>query len=414
MKKAILLLMYVFIAYNIYAQKHPFGNGLYWELNNGVLTISGNGRMPDFSWHTDEPWMKVMTSVKKVIIEEGILSIGNYAFSIGSTMGDGPSSVVIPKSVKSIGEFAFNSWHNLTSITIPDSVMSIGKYAFQNCRSLSTFSLPNIITEIQGGTFSGCQNLRNVEIPESVTSIKWSAFEGCDKLSIIIPTSVVDMRYHTFSDKAKVIRAINGPNNTIFYTYRENGLWGLKAYNNKVIIQPELNVIEPCGKWFLRFSTNGYWGVMNYQGKIIIPTDRGYTKIGDFVNLTKRFSYEMDGYKGECNQLGVQVSKIKVETPKQDTSVASSSNSSSTSNNSGNSNSGSSTSTVIVEHHRDPVPVQEWVDCTGCGGTGACFMCGGARTYYRGDRLVTCVHCRGKGDCPTCNGNRGRYVTVYK
>lgn len=84
--------------------------------------------------------------------------------------------------------------------------MSIGKYAFQNCRSLSTFSLPNIITEIQGGTFSGCQNLRNVEIPESVTSIKWSAFEGCDKLSIIIPTSVVDMRYHTFSDKAKVIR----------------------------------------------------------------------------------------------------------------------------------------------------------------------------------------------------------------
>ena len=83
----------------------------------------------------------------------------------------------------------------------------------------------------------------------------------------------------------------------------------------KKIIPCEMESLEQAGTGFLRFKLNGFYGIVNYAGKIIIPTDRGYTKIGDYVSFTKRFAYEMDGYKGECNNLGVQVSKIKVNKP---------------------------------------------------------------------------------------------------
>ena len=161
---------------------------------------------------------------------------------------------------------------------------------------------------------------------------------------------------------------------------------------------------------------------MTLQGRItktIIPTTRGYTNIGRYVKSQKRFTYEMDGFKGECNHLGQQISKIKVETPKQNTSVASSSSSSSSStSSSSNSNSGNNTTTIHVEHHHDPVPVQQWQACIGCGGMGTmgCDFCGGSGTKYIGDRLHRCSRCNGRGiiPCNVCYGNKGQYVTVYK
>ena len=93
-------------------------------------------------------------------------------------------------------------------------------------------------------------------------------------------------------------------------------------------------------------------------------------------------------------------------------STASSSSNNSSTNNSGN------TTTVVVEHHRDPVPVQEWHACIGCGGMGTmgCDNCGGSGTKYIGDRLHRCSRCNGRGIilCNVCYGNKGQYVTVYK
>lgn len=206
-----------------------------------------------------------------------------------------------------------------------------------------------------------------------------------------------------------------------FYRY------GLTNSEGKEIIPCELEKLEVAGSNFFRFKLNGYWGIVNSFGKIIIPTDRGYTKIGDYVSFTKRFPYEMDGYKGECNNLGVQVSKIKVTTPVASSGTTSSSTTSSSttsssttskSNSNTNSTSGSTTQTVVVEHHRDPVPVQEWQACFACGGMGTmgCDNCGGSGTKYIGDRLHRCSRCNGRGiiPCNICFGNKGQYITVYR
>lgn len=85
---------------------------------------------------------------------------------------------------------------------------------------------------------------------------------------------------------------------------------------------------------------------------------------------------------------------------------------------SNSSNPGSQTTTVVVEHHRDPIPVQQWQACFACGGMGTmgCDNCGGGGTKYIGDRLHRCSRCNGRGiiPCNICYGNKGQYITVYQ
>ena len=204
---------------------------------------------------------------------------------------------------------------------------------------------------------------------------------------------------------------------TKYYKVSKNGRYGLTDAEGKVIVPTEMEALESAGAGYLRYKLNGFWGVMNYAGKIIIDTDRGYTSIGDFKTFNKRFPYTMTGYKGECDATGRQISKIKVETPQQNVAATSSSSKSNTSNN-GNSKSGNSTQTVVVEHHRDPVPFQEWQACFACGGMGTmgCDGCGGSGTKYRGDKLERCFRCNGQGliPCNVCYGNKGKYITVYR
>ncbi len=219
-----------------------------------------------------------------------------------------------------------------------------------------------------------------------------------------------------------------------YFVCMKKGYWGLYDAQFNEVIAPDYEGLEVLDETnFIKFRLNGFWGVMTLQTntnttKTIIPTTRGYTSIGRYIKSQKRFTYTMNGYKGECNNLGQQVSKIKVATPKPSSSVASSSSSSSSysssssstasSNSSSNNNSGNKTTTVVVEHQYTPQPVQEWQACFGCGGMGTmgCDFCGGSGTKYIGDRLHRCSRCNGRGiiPCNVCYGNKGQYVTVYK
>ena len=208
-------------------------------------------------------------------------------------------------------------------------------------------------------------------------------------------------------------KALSSNGNQYFIIESYNDKFGLADGEGNKIIDYELEALEPAGTGYLRFKLNGFWGLMNYNGKILIDTDRGYTSIGDYVSFTKRFAYTMNGYKGECDATGRQISKISTATAQSHTSTASVSKS-----NNSSSSLGSKTQTVVVEHHRDPVPVQEWQACFGCGGMGTmgCDFCGGSGTKYVGDNLRRCSRCNGRGiiPCNICYGNKGKYITVYR
>ena len=171
-------------------------DNLTWTLTaDGTLTISGTGAMKEYGAGSS-PAAQKKASVKKVVIEDGITNIVDFAFFDCTVL----ESIEIPGSVASIGNFAFCSCIRLTDITIPGSVTSIGDYAFFECSSLTGITIPSSVTSIGNNVFRDCSSLTSITIPESVTSIGNYAFKYCSSLTdITIPGSVTSIGTYAFS-----------------------------------------------------------------------------------------------------------------------------------------------------------------------------------------------------------------------
>lgn len=153
---------------------------LKWKIEDGILTISGEGAMPD--WEIgQQPWNSKNKLVKEVVIEEGITSVGNYAFHAFS----GIRKVTLADSVKKIGNYAFLSCAGLTDIQIPFMTTSIGNYAFRNCSSLKRVQLFEGMAKIGEYAFQDCSSLESISIPKGVMDIGKNAFERCTRLSSV-------------------------------------------------------------------------------------------------------------------------------------------------------------------------------------------------------------------------------------
>ena len=206
------------------------GDNLTWTLTcDSVLTISGTGAMEDYEWDTGAAWYSNKESIKSVIIENGVTSIGVVAFKDCHVL----LSVEIPNSVTSIESQAFQG-SGLSYVRIPSNVTSLGLSIFSGCSDLSSidvdvnnpyycsidgvlfkkyntilkqypggkqgaYAIPNGVTSIDIAAFYGCSGLTSVEIPNSVTSIGEWAFYSCSSLtSIDIPNSVTSIGRDAF------------------------------------------------------------------------------------------------------------------------------------------------------------------------------------------------------------------------
>ena len=135
------------------------GENVTWTLDaSGTLTISGTGAMADYDRWNGAPWDDTRSQIKTVIIENGVTSIGDYAFSHCSSLTD----VTIPNGVTSIGGWMFYGCSSLTRVTIPNSVTSIGDSAFYGCSSLTSVTIPNSVTSIGYSAFGKCTSLTDV------------------------------------------------------------------------------------------------------------------------------------------------------------------------------------------------------------------------------------------------------------
>ncbi len=178
------------------APSDTWGNDLFWSFDEKIdtLIIWGSGAMWDF--HSGEsPWLNIEDEIINIVINEGVTSIGDYAFDGCSSL----TSVEIPDSVTSIGDYAFSGCTSLTSIEIPGSATSIGGYVFYGCTSITSIEIPDGVTSIGVRAFSSCTSLTSITIPNSVTSIGSYAFSSCTSLtSIEIPDSVTTIGDYAF------------------------------------------------------------------------------------------------------------------------------------------------------------------------------------------------------------------------
>ena len=207
------------------------GENLSWTLDDeGLLTISGTGDMYSYEEGQHAPWNYF--NVKTAVIEEGVTSIGDRAFSDCYNM----KSIEIPDSVTSIGDYAFYRCYYLKTVSLPDQLCSVGDNPFVYCKFLTGFELspdhpcfafqdgmllslqdhrlicrlsadPGTVCVIPEGTqiigdyaFCECEALRVVFIPDGVTRIGNYAFSSCDVLACPdFPQSLVTVGDYAFS-----------------------------------------------------------------------------------------------------------------------------------------------------------------------------------------------------------------------
>lgn len=181
------------------------GTNLTWTLDSeGVLTISGTGKMKDYT-SKNAPWQENGTDIKSIVFSSGTTYIGNYAFyrctsdSFTISFPDTLESIgkyafyktalsgelVFPQQLKSIGTSAYEMCNNITGVRFRGNQMSlIGDGAFANCSGLKQLQISNGLLQIGKSAFAGCKNLTgDLIIPDSVTTIGSGAFQNCTGLN---------------------------------------------------------------------------------------------------------------------------------------------------------------------------------------------------------------------------------------
>lgn len=184
--------------------------------------------------------VRMVNCTVQLLLPEGVTSIGAYAFS-GYT---GITAITIPKSLKSIGQNAFQDCSSLKNVfitdlaawcgvdingydatplsdggslylngeaikdlVIPNSVTSISRYAFYGFTTLNSVTFHGRVTNIGACAFAHCIGITSVAIPDSVTSIGEYAFYNCYNLENIKMGSGITQIDQFAFDKCNAIKS---------------------------------------------------------------------------------------------------------------------------------------------------------------------------------------------------------------
>lgn len=245
---------------------------------SGTLTFSGEGAMENYqTMHFVAPWKEISNQIKKIVIENGVTSIGSNAFyqcsdmqatldlsdakaltSIGNNAFYGckklTGSLEIPDSVTEIGAEAFLDCNNLSgNFELPEGLQSVGNDAFYNCYNLTGgLKLPDTVTSIGTGTFYNCANLDGyLVLSSSLTKIPKIAFNNCVNLKVedklVIPSSVTVIEDAAFARCSSLTGDLEIPDTVT--SIGNNAFYGCSSLNGYLTLPSQLTVIPSCAFW---------------------------------------------------------------------------------------------------------------------------------------------------------------------
>ena len=323
------------------AQRGSCGTNVSWVLENGTLTISGDGNMSNFNspqFSNLPSWYIYKDNITKVIVEGGVRHVGDYAFYGYTNLEE----VIFEEGVKSIGGYAFYNCEGIKELQFPASMEVIsGRHdekkessskistrglagngtasksscAFYGCDGLTHVTIPKDVVIVGSQTFQNCLNLKNVtwnvaNYPSSYGftiggticftnySKNNSPFTGCHLTNFTfgnevdsIPGGLLygqsELANITFSGKTEFVGkdAFWG---TKWYQQLADGMVYIdqNAYSYKGYMQTPTEIIIPEG---IRTITEGAFTKQTYLTKITIPS-----------TLTSMESQVFDG----CRSLG--------------------------------------------------------------------------------------------------------------
>ncbi len=249
-----------------------------------ILTVSGSGAA-EWGGAQDTPWADYRSGIVRIEVQDGITSIGAYAFYNCVNLSEvnlpddldiieeglfmncsGLAEIDIPAGVSEISDGAFDNCSGLMAIEIPDSVTRIGDYAFWNCSSLSdvTFTasvrsigkeaffncaLTSVVIDgdyltIGEGAFRECPNLTHVTLTDGVSEIGEDVFDGCSRLqSVQLTVYVTAIGDNAFGGADRTGSVTGG----ILYIYYEGSKndWDEIDYKKHPGQKIFYNIVEP-------------------------------------------------------------------------------------------------------------------------------------------------------------------------
>ena len=279
------------------------GEDVKWDLSvDGVLTISGVGAMENYGQYK-APWLDDNYSIVKVVVEEGVTTIGNNAFvaclSLTSVTLPGTldrigdevfrecialESIAIPEGVTSIGDGAFVACLSLTSVTLPGTLDRIGNQVFMVCTALESIAIPEGVTSIGDGAFVECQSLTSVTLPGTLDRIGNDVFMGCFALeSIAIPEGVTSIGDAAFVEcrKLSAVTCLN----PIPPTLGGDTFWGISS--TAILRVPNVETYK-ASDWYQYFQTI-----------VSLNTDTGGICDVEAENATSTTIYDLSGRRVE-------------------------------------------------------------------------------------------------------------------
>ena len=220
--------------------------------------------------------------ITELVIPNGVTSIKDYVFYNYSNL----TSITIPNSVTSIGHHAFRGCSGLESIVvdpgntkydsrencnaiietesntllygcknsvIPNSVTSIGQAAFNNCSGLTSVTIGNSVTSIGNSAFYSCDGLTSVTIGNSVTSIREGAFRNCENLADVycLATNVPATKSDAFSGSYPEYMTLHVPAASI-NSYKTTAPWS--SFGNIVTLDGDIVETPKCDNPVIKYN----------------------------------------------------------------------------------------------------------------------------------------------------------------
>ena len=176
-----------------------------WEYDEETktLTVSGSGAMPDYETidgdvpSVNTPWFSYVQDIEKIVIEEGITSVGDFAFALCLNAKE----VVLPEGITAIGDYAFAYCFSLKELNLPSTLISVGELAFAACWSVESLELPDGLEEIGDSAFLYMFAVESFNIPENIQYIGYDAFIYMTNLKeITVPAGVSDYEYSLYEN----------------------------------------------------------------------------------------------------------------------------------------------------------------------------------------------------------------------
>lgn len=124
-------------------------------------------------------------AIKKVILPEGLLYIGDGAFEGDKNL----SEINFPSTLKMIERNAFRGNSSLTKVTLNEGLEILGENAFRYCTGLKSVSIPSSLKFVRVdritydfGQFENCDSLEEIILPDNIDTVKYLMYKNNDTI----------------------------------------------------------------------------------------------------------------------------------------------------------------------------------------------------------------------------------------